>query len=146
MGISYSPSNALVKASSYADFVAGSRCPDQWVKTFPPTSSSIDPAESNSPFHPEDKRLYELFEYGRFKILFLGKEPSFEHQQQRIEMQEKAEFWHIHAKGERVTTLVHEFQSDWVEEEQETVVVIRPDTYIGYVGPEWGQYLTDAFA
>ncbi|KGO39526.1 Monooxygenase, FAD-binding [Penicillium expansum] len=146
MGVSYPPSSALVRASSYADFVAGSRCPDLWVKTLPPTSLFIDATkESQSLFSSTKKRLYELFEYGRFKICFLGKEPSLQCLEQGIEMQQKVEFWHVHSGDKRVTNLIHEFQGDWVGE-QATVVVIRPDTYVGYVGPDWQQYLDSVFA
>ncbi|KAJ5483601.1 MonooxygenaseFAD-binding [Penicillium desertorum] len=129
MGVSYPASSALVRASSYAEFVAGRRCPDLWVRTLPSTSLFINATEGSRPaFSLTEKRLYEIFDYGRFKIFFLGREPSLQCLEQGIEIQQKAEFWHVHAGGKRVTNLTHEFQGDWVDDKQATAVVMLNTT------------------
>ena len=139
MGVSYSSTTPLVVDSSYGDFVAGNRCPDLWVTKLPERSSQTNAEEFSR------IRLYELFTYGRFKVLFIGNEKpaSFE---QAIELQQKAEIWHIHDQGHRLTTLTHEFSAEWVKSNEGAVVVVRPDMYIGYVGKDWVQYLESVFS
>ncbi|PIG87636.1 monooxygenase [Aspergillus arachidicola] len=138
MGVSYSSTTPLVVDSSYGDFVAGNRCPDLWVTKLPVISSQAN-TEELSPM-----RLYELFGYGKFKVLFIGNEKpaSFE---QAIGLQQKAEIWHIHDQDHRLTTLTHEFSAEWVKSDEGAVVVVRPDLYIGYVGKDWVQYLASVF-
>lgn len=139
MGVSYSSTTPLVVDSSYGDFVAGNRCPDLWVTKLPERSSQTNAEEFSR------IRLYELFTYGRFKVLFIGNEKpaSFE---QAIELQQKAEIWHIHDQDHRLTTLTHEFSAEWVKSNEGAVVVVRPDMYIGYVGKDWVQYLESVFS
>jgi hypothetical protein len=138
MGVSYTSTTPLVVDSSYGDFVAGHRCPDLWLTTLPETSFQTQPGE------PSRARLYELVEYGKFKVLFLGTEKpaSFE---LAIELQQKVEVWHIHDQNCRLTTLIHEYSAGWVKGDEGTIVVVRPDMYIGYVGKDWVQYLASVF-
>ncbi|KAB8258126.1 FAD binding domain-containing protein [Aspergillus pseudonomiae] len=139
MGVSYSSTTPLVVDSSYGDFTAGNRCPDLWVTKLPLGSSQANAEEQSQ------TRLYELFGYGRFKVLFIGNEKpaSFD---QAIELQQKAEIWHIHNQDHRLTTLTHEFRAEWVKSDEGAVVVVRPDLYIGYVGKDWVQYLASVFS
>ncbi|GMF68352.1 unnamed protein product [Aspergillus oryzae] len=138
MGVSYSSNTPLVVDSNYGDFVAGNRCPDLWVTKLPVRSSQTNAEELSR------MRLYELFGYGKFKVLFIGNEKpaSFE---QAIELQQKAEIWHIHDQDHRLTTLTYEFGAEWVKSDEGAVVVVRPDLYIGYVGKDWVQYLASVF-
>lgn len=139
MGVSYSSTTPLVVDSSYGDFVAGNRCPDLWITKLPVGSSQANAEEQSQ------ARLYELFGYGKFKVLFIGNEKpaSFD---QAIELQQKAEIWHIHNQDRRLTTLTHEFRAEWVKSDEGAVVIVRPDLYIGYVGKDWMQYLASVFS
>ncbi|KAF7594817.1 hypothetical protein BBP40_008147 [Aspergillus hancockii] len=139
MGVSYASTTPLVVDSSYGDFVAGHRCPDIWLTRLPATSSHVQVDE------PSRTRLYEVSEYGKFLVLFLGtkKPASFV---QAIELQQKVEIWHLHNQEQRLTTLTHEYRAEWVEDDDGAIVVVRPDMYIGYVGKDWAQYLASVFA
>ncbi|KAE8390916.1 monooxygenase [Aspergillus alliaceus] len=139
MGVSYSPTTPLVVDSSHGDFVAGDRCPDLWVAKLPATPSHAQVEE------PSQVRLYELFGYGKFKVLVLGNEKPATFQQ-AVEVQQKVEVWHIHDQEHRRTTLPYEFRADWVKSDEGAVVVVRPDLYIGYVGKDWIQYLESVFS
>ncbi|OJJ97395.1 hypothetical protein ASPACDRAFT_53633 [Aspergillus aculeatus ATCC 16872] len=148
MGVSYLPSTPLVKTSSHADFVAGSRCPDLWVTSLPPTrlfAAAVENPEV-AKWEPSKTRLYEIFQYGKFKVFFLGKDAPTEWEYQAVKLQQKAEFWNVHALSQRVTSLVYEYQAEWVDDAHEAVVVVRPDLYVGYVGQDWVQYLEEVFA
>ncbi|RAH64398.1 monooxygenase [Aspergillus aculeatinus CBS 121060] len=148
MGVSYLPSTPLVKTSSHADFVAGSRCPDLWVTDLPPTRLFATEVENPevAKWEPSMTRLYEIFQYGKFKVFFLGKDAPTTWEHQAVRLQQKAEFWNVHASSQRVTSLVYEYQAEWVDDAHEEVVVVRPDLYVGYVGKDWVQYLEEVFA
>ncbi|KAJ5483107.1 MonooxygenaseFAD-binding [Penicillium desertorum] len=90
MGVSYPASSALVRASSYAEFVAGRRCPDLWVRTLPfyfIVHQCHRGVQASLLFDGEE--IVWIFDYGRFKIFFPGKEPSLQCLKQGIEIQQK---------------------------------------------------------
>ncbi|PYH87525.1 monooxygenase [Aspergillus ellipticus CBS 707.79] len=140
MGVAYPPTTPLVHDSKHGDFTAGHRCPDVWVTELPATSHHPTLDE------PARRRLYELFGYGKFKVLFIGKQDPAAFEAQAIEWQQQVEVWHIHSQNERLSTLIHEYSADWVTPDEEAVVVVRPDLYVGYVGTDAMTYLQSAFA
>ncbi|PYI07914.1 monooxygenase [Aspergillus sclerotiicarbonarius CBS 121057] len=140
MGVAYSAATPLVIDSSHGNFVAGKRCPDLWVTMLPETS--YHPAAN----HPVQRRLYELFPYGKFKILFLGNEDPAAFDPQAIKWQNQVEVWYIHNQNQRLSTIIHEYGADWVDPDQGVVVVVRPDLYIGYVGKDVTAYLESVFS
>ncbi|PYH85784.1 monooxygenase [Aspergillus uvarum CBS 121591] len=148
MGVVYPPSTPLVKTSSHADFVAGCRCPDLWVTSLPPTRLFATAVENPevAKWEPSKARLYEIFQYGKFKVFFLGRDAPTKWEHQAVQLQQKAEFWNVHASSQRVTSLVYEYQAEWVDDAHGEVVVVRPDLYVGYVGKDWVQYLKEVFA
>ncbi|KAI1086361.1 FAD binding domain-containing protein [Rostrohypoxylon terebratum] len=139
MGISYDGvGSELIAESERGIWKAGKRCPDIWLA----------PVGSN-----ETIRLYSIISYGKYLVIFLGKQdvqmlfgsictyfilrPS-----DGAQMETKG-----HDKGSNNETSVSVFSSNAVATEDDFVVVVRPDMYIGYVGEGdgWKKYLEQVY-
>ncbi|PLB49768.1 monooxygenase [Aspergillus steynii IBT 23096] len=132
MGVSY-PSGTLVRESEFGEFVAGHRCPDLTVTAL---------SDSHNVHTGEERRMYTLFQYGKFVVLFLGDQAGSVSATALQKYQQVAEFWNIHADDKGIDSEVPEYQARWVEN-QSGVVVIRPDFYTGYAGEKWEEYLDE---
>lgn len=130
MGVAY-PEGTLVRESEVGEFVAGHRCPDLTVTAL---SDSLVARTG------EERRLYTLFRYGKFVVLFLGDQITSVSSAQLEKYQEVADFWNIRADDKRSDADIPEYQASWVGN-QSGVVVIRPDFYTGYAGGNWQEYL-----
>lgn len=134
MGVFYPP-GILVRESEFGEFVAGHRCPDLTVTAL---------GNSRSIHTGEERRLYTLFQYGKFVVLFLGDKAGSLSVEALQKYQPVAEFWNIRADDQPSASNIPEYQAKWVEN-QAGIVVIRPDFYTGYAGEKWEDYL-DALA
>ena len=140
MGVSYQDYNSpLVKASDHGIWKAGFRCPDVVLES--PSKGST--------------WLYTEATYGKYLVLFIGKDQSA-----GLGHEDVAVPYRIHPvdKSEVAQTNGHEasveegssksFQADWVSRGDSIVVIVRPDMYIGCVGPDvesCKQYLDDLY-
>ncbi|KAH7305839.1 FAD binding domain-containing protein [Stachybotrys elegans] len=138
MGVSYEGLNSpLVKESSYSFWTAGARCPDVVV-----TGSE----------QPGPSWLYSHVEYGKFIVLSIGQVPhpymKYQHVLQFISIfASPPEGSNNPAQGEDRDT--HSlsgkmFRADWVLPEDNYIIVIRPDMYIGYIATceqGWQDYI-----
>ncbi|KAI2464393.1 FAD binding domain-containing protein [Annulohypoxylon bovei var. microspora] len=137
MGVSYDGvGSELIAESERGIWKAGKRCPDIW----------LTPIGSN-----EATRLYSILSYGKYLIFSLGEQdvqtlfgdictyfilrPSDEAQTGT----------NGHSNGSKDQLSV--FSSDVVTVEDNFVIVVRPDMYIGYVGEGdgWKGYLEQIY-
>ncbi|KAE8149944.1 monooxygenase [Aspergillus avenaceus] len=133
MGVSYPPGSRLVRESKHGDFIAGQRCPDLHVR-------NLSEGKDNTQL----ERLYSIFKYGRFKIFIIGGKANVSSEvTQRFS--DVAEFWHVHNIPCAIGSGLPEYFAEWVQGDEDTVVVIRPDLYVGYAGAEWQDYLDGVF-
>lgn len=116
MGVSYrGMASPLVHTSQHGIWRAGDRCPDVLLSL----SSG------------EEKWLYTVASYGKHLILSIGggmkADPKYEH---------VVTVHNIVASESRVDSeeLTSVFRAKWLAEDDQAVVVVRPDMYIGYVG------------
>lgn len=133
MGVSYDGSGSpLIEESTHDIWTAGRRCPDVYLL----------PSGQQEP-----KRLYEVLagQYGKHVVLKIGgdgKSPASADSLNGV-----ARLFKVapHSAEGRTTgdADVVEFSAEWAKEDDEFVVVVRPDMYIGYVGQGegWKQYL-----
>lgn len=129
MGVSYdSVGSELITESERGLWKAGKRCPEIFVA------------------RPGDEKtvsLYSKIVYGKFLVLSIGG---------KGQLQPKAKSNAVHfnllPSGESVASFGSEvFTSEAIKPEEDFVVVVRPDTYIGYVGQGngWEEYLAQVF-
>lgn len=139
MGVSYDGVRSeLIAESEQGIWKAGKRCPDIWMA---PIGSK------------EAIRLYSIVSYGKYLVIFLG------------EQNVQALFGNIcthfilrpsdgarteikgYANGSNSEASISIFSSDAVATEDNFVVVVRPDMYIGYVGEGdgWEEYLEQVY-
>ncbi|KAI0894343.1 FAD binding domain-containing protein [Annulohypoxylon nitens] len=139
MGVSYDGVRSeLIAESKQGIWKAGKRCPDIWLA---PIGSK------------ETIRLYSIVSYGKYLVIFLG------------EQNVQALFGNIcthfilrpsdgtrteikgYANGSNSEASISIFSSDAVATEDNFVVVVRPDMYIGYVGEGdgWEEYLEQVY-
>ncbi|KAJ0326660.1 hypothetical protein COL922a_013570 [Colletotrichum nupharicola] len=125
MGVSYDGTGSpLVEGTTAGFWTAGRRCPHVYL-----TPSS----------EQEPKRLYELVagKYGKHLVLKIGRQEA-SGAAPADGLKDVARFFRvIPHKAEPL------FSAEWVGEDDEFVVVVRPDMYIGYVGQGegWKEYL-----
>ncbi|KAF5510237.1 3-hydroxybenzoate 4-monooxygenase [Colletotrichum siamense] len=137
MGVSYDGTGSpLVEGTTAGFWTAGRRCPDVYLT---PSSSEQEP-----------KRLYELVagKYGKHLVLKIGRQEA-SGAAPANGLKDVARFFRVipHKAEPRTTTDPEDsssvFSAEWVGEDDEFVVVVRPDMYIGYVGQGegWKEYL-----
>lgn len=122
MGVAYDGcGSALITESEHGIWKAGRRCPDILL---------------SKPGNPDGwRRLYSTLAYG-FSIISCGGAIS------RLETSGKASIYRLLPLGETDCSGNGQdsctFQASEIHPGEQFVVVVRPDTYIGYVGPEAG--------
>lgn len=137
MGVSYDGAGSpLIKESTRGIWTAGRRCPDVWLKT----STEEEP-----------KRLYDLVagKYGKHLVLKIGQQSNGSALPDGL--QDVARLFGVAPhKAETRTTIPEDsssteesFTAEWVGDDDDFTVVVRPDMYIGYVdqGDGWKEYL-----
>lgn len=140
MGVAYDGlGSELISESERGIWKAGKRCPDIYLR---------GPGKEDA-----TKRLYSMLSYGKFVILVVGGQQGF-----RCYFQDICTYLTLlpdrpgkEARGECHETNTslgdHVFVSEVVTEDQEFVVIVRPDMYIGYVGDGdgWKSYLANVY-
>lgn len=129
MGVSYDDvGSELITESERGLWRAGKRCPEIFV-TRPGDEKAIS--------------IYSKIVYGKFLVLSIGG---------KGQSQPAARSYAVHftllSPGENEGESAGEvFTSETIQPEDDFVVVVRPDTYIGYVGQgnEWEDYLAQIF-
>lgn len=125
MGVAYDGSgSALITESEHGIWKAGRRCPDVVLST------------PGSPV--ESRRLYSTLVYG-FSLLSCG--GPLEEDWSRLDGEIST--YRLLAVGagsdlKTETEVSRTFETSEVHPDERFVVVVRPDTYIGYVGTESG--------
>ncbi|KAI1391856.1 FAD binding domain-containing protein [Hypoxylon trugodes] len=134
MGVSYDGvGSELITESERGIWKAGKRCPDIWL---------------NRIGNDEAIRLYSIIPYGKYLVLFLGEQDVQTSSFRNIctyfalysrDVAKMATNGHKNGSDNKIET----FSSDIVTGEDRFAVVVRPDTYIGYVGESdgWKKYL-----
>ena len=138
MGVSYDGlGSELISESERGIWKAGKRCPDIYL----------------SRVGGNTKRLYSMLSYGKFVVLSIGGRQGCHRYfadvcthltlLPGVSRQEDA---NGHSEGAPPVEC-NIFSSDVVVEDQDFVVVVRPDMYIGYVGEGegWRDYLAIIF-
>ncbi len=124
MGILYPPTSAAIVPGAFSKFTAGARCPDfEFIKS-----------------RIVQIRFYELFNIAKFVIF----KPAGMQLDLSPRMIGHTELWEVSKKDEmfEVTTpkgmgLATSFV---LPVENDTAIVVRPDLYVGYVGPDVKDY------
>lgn len=121
MGVAYDETgSALIESSERGIWKAGRRCPDiELLRT-----ESSDAA-----------RLYSTIAYGQFSILSIGDSLKHDWPQYHVAL---ARYTILSGNQEGSSRDGLSFTSPDVQPDERLVVVVRPDTYIGYVGTEQG--------
>ncbi|KAF9878656.1 FAD binding domain-containing protein [Colletotrichum karsti] len=136
MGVSYDGTGSpLVQGSTQGIWTPGRRCPDVYL-----TPSS----------EQEPKRLYDLLagKYGKHVVLKIGRQET-DGPAPADGLKDVARFFRVtpHNAETRTTSIEDSsslFSAEWVGSDDEFVVVVRPDMYIGYAGQGegWKEYLS----
>ncbi|KAH8651432.1 FAD binding domain-containing protein [Xylariales sp. PMI_506] len=135
MGVEYSGTgSSMIWQSEYGIWKAGKRCPDIIL-----LKGETDETPT---------RLYSIASYGKFLLLSLGSKisPAWTHQFVGVST-------HLiilpqsQSSGEDCEPNSHVYKSNSVTNEDNHVVVVRPDMYIGYIGDETGatKYMLSIF-
>nr|XP_036576921.1 FAD monooxygenase [Colletotrichum truncatum]KAF6783775.1 FAD monooxygenase [Colletotrichum truncatum] len=138
MGVSYDGTGSpLVQGSTQGIWTPGRRCPDVYLKSF----------------DQEAKRLYELLagKYGKHLVLKIGRQQN-QVSTSKTDLESVAKVFTVSphkaetgtTQGENSSATESAFTAEWVGEDDDFVVVVRPDMYIGYVGQDegWREYLS----
>lgn len=134
MGVSYSEfPTPLISGEEHGIWRPGDRCPDMVLAT-----------------GAGEARLYSSVSYGKFLILSIGQHPKSAPSNDQVSVftvlpQGVTNGHHALSEGETV------FSADWADASKPSVVVVRPDMYIGYVSQDvdddgWKAYLSNILA
>lgn len=122
MGINYLPNALTVMEGEVGGFVAGTRFPD------------ITFTQSTGP----SVRLYEMAKYGTF-IVFKGRLNRFE---VPVWLKDRAEIWNVveNDDGCTITTPAGATFGTDMDFRDDSVIIMRPDFYVGYAGKDGQAY------
>ncbi|KAF6842779.1 FAD monooxygenase [Colletotrichum musicola] len=131
MGVSYDGSGSpLIEESTHGIWKAGRRCPDVYLV----------PSGQQEP-----KRLYEVLagQYGKHVVLKIGGDSTTPASADGVARVFRVAPHNAEGRTTAADADVVEFSAEWAKEDDEFVVVVRPDMYIGYVGESegWKTYL-----
>lgn len=131
MGVSYDAvGSELVTESEKGLWKAGKRCPELFLKR-----------------HGDEQTitLHSMLDYGKFLILSIEGEVQYDH---KAHTRKNTSHFTILPSASTVEgSKDGVFTSEVVLPDEEFVVVVRPDMYIGYVGQDngWQDYLAEVF-
>ncbi|KAI1396940.1 FAD binding domain-containing protein [Hypoxylon fuscum] len=138
MGVSYNGvGSKLITESEQGIWKAGQRCPDIWLTN----------ARTN-----ETMRIYSMVQYGRYLVLSIGTQWDTEAWFKDIcsyltLVPTSSSKVGTDSRSHGFSDENNTFSSDLVDIEDDFVVVVRPDMYIGYVGEGvgWRTYLEQLY-
>ncbi|KAL7621635.1 hypothetical protein AAE478_008962 [Parahypoxylon ruwenzoriense] len=139
MGVSYDGvGSELIAESEQGIWKAGKRCPDVWLTRI---------------VTGEVVRLYSMVSYGKYLIFAVGGREGFQSLFKDIcvyftLLSKSSTYTGTNGQDVEPNGEASIFSSEFVTSEDNFVVVVRPDMYIGYVGEGdgWSEYLEQLYA
>lgn len=127
MGVSYDTlGSEFITESERGLWKAGKRCPEVFLTRLGDEKTT---------------RLYSILDYGKFLVLSIGGKGSFRPRSNT------AHVTMLPLEGSSEDSKGQVFTTEIVQPDDDFVVVVRPDSYIGYVGQgnAWQEYLAKVF-